>query len=217
MSLPSAQPKLYHITLADNLPKVIRAGGLWSDAERIRQGLDTNLIGMGKIKQRRLHLPVDCHPGTTVGEYVPFYWCPRSVMLFILHRSNHHEVDYHGGQDSIVHLQADLHAVVAWAQSQNTRWAGSVRNAGVEYGAGFFNQIAHLDRIDWTAVQATDFRSPAIREGKQAEFLLHSFFPWHLIEAIGTNTEATATAVRDHCRIADHRPSVTIQRSWYYS
>lgn len=176
MSLPPAQPKLYHITLADNLPKVISAGGLWSDAERVRQELDTNLIGMGKIKQRRLSLPVDCHLGTTVGEYVPFYWCPRSVMLFILHRSNHHEVDYHGGQDPIIHLQVDLHAAVSWAQAQGTRWACSVRNAGVEYGAGFFDQLAQLDRIDWAAVQATDFRSPAIREGKQAEFFAARLF-----------------------------------------
>lgn len=54
MSTAPTQPKLYHITLAENLPKVIAAGGLWSDTERIIQNLDTNLIGMGKIKQRRL-------------------------------------------------------------------------------------------------------------------------------------------------------------------
>jgi len=216
MSQPPAQPKLYHITLAENLPGVIAAGGLWSDAERIRQGLDTNLIGMSKIKQRRLTLPVECHPGTTVGEFVPFYLCPRSVMLYILHRSNHPEVEYHGGQDPIVHLQADLLTVVRWAQAQGKPWACSVRNAGVEYGAGFFNQLEHLDRIDWAAVQATDFRAATVREGKQAEFVLHGFFPWHLVEAIGVNTQATAEVVHAHCRPVSHRPDVAIQRSWYY-
>lgn len=216
MSQPPAKPKLYHITLAENLPGVIAAGGLWSDAERIRQGLDTNLIGMGKIKQRRLRLPVDTHPSTAVGDFVPFYLCPRSVMLYILHRSNHPEVDYHGGQDPIVHLQADLHTVVQWAQVQGKLWACSTRNAGVEYGAGFLNQLEHLDRIDWTSVEAKDFRAPSVREGKQAEFLLHGFFPWNLVEVVGVNTQTTADAVNAHCQRASHRPAVSIQSSWYY-
>jgi ssDNA thymidine ADP-ribosyltransferase, DarT len=24
-----------------------------------------------------------------VGEYVPFYFCPRSITLFLLHKGNH--------------------------------------------------------------------------------------------------------------------------------
>jgi hypothetical protein len=216
MSQPPAQPKLYHITLAENPPRMIAAGGLWSDAECISQNLDINVIGMGKIKQRRLRLPVDCHPGTTVGEYVPFYLCPRSVMLYILHRSNHPEVYYHGGQDPIVHMQSDFHTVVRWAQAHGKLWACSIRNAGVEYGAGFFSQLNHIDRIDWSAVQSTDFRASTVREGKQAEFLLHSYFPWSLVEAIGVNTQATADTVNAHCRQAAHWPNVSIQRTWYY-
>ncbi len=39
---------------------------------------------MSEIKRRRVEeLEVDCHPGTKVGDYVPFYFCPRSVMLFV--------------------------------------------------------------------------------------------------------------------------------------
>jgi len=40
---------------------------------------------MSTIKARRLYdLEVDCHPGTKVGEYVPFYFCPWSIMLYLL-------------------------------------------------------------------------------------------------------------------------------------
>ncbi len=39
---------------------------------------------MTEIKRRRLfEIDVQCHPDTMVGDYVPFYFCPRSIMLFI--------------------------------------------------------------------------------------------------------------------------------------
>ena len=73
-------PKIYHITHLENLPQIMD-GVLWSDAERIRRELDCRVIGMGKIKQRRLEeLDVDCHPGTRVGEFVPFYSCSHSII-----------------------------------------------------------------------------------------------------------------------------------------
>jgi hypothetical protein len=40
---------------------------------------------MSTIKQRRLALPVTCHPDDHVGDHVPFYFCPRSIMLFVIH------------------------------------------------------------------------------------------------------------------------------------
>ena len=56
-----------------------------------------------------------CRPGLNVGDCVPFYFCPRSVMLYLIHRANHPELDYRGGQGPIVHLEADLHEAANWA------------------------------------------------------------------------------------------------------
>lgn len=87
-SAPSS-PKIYHITHVDNLPSIATATGLVSDARRIASELSCSLVGMSTIKQRRLErIEVDCHPGTKVGEYVPFYFCPRSIMLYILRMGN---------------------------------------------------------------------------------------------------------------------------------
>ncbi len=91
-------------------------------------------IGMNNIKQRRLkELMLASHPDLHVGDCVPFYFCPRSIMLFIIRQANHPELDYRGGQGPIVHLQADLHASVAWAHQQNRRWAFTASNAGSRY------------------------------------------------------------------------------------
>ena len=93
-----AQPKIYHITHVDNLPHIIADGHLCSDAKRIKDGTANTNIGLTSLKSSRLALPVRCHPGTSVGDYVPFYFGPRSVMLFVIHKANHPGLSYRGGQ-----------------------------------------------------------------------------------------------------------------------
>lgn len=210
-----AQPKIYHILHVDRLASVLAAGGLWSDAEMQRRGGAGTTIGMGSIKQRRLTLPVKCHPNDCVGDYVPFYFCPRSIMLYLIYRANHVELTYRGGQGPIVHLQADLYATVNWANAQRKRWAFSLSNAGAYY-TEFRSEIGQLKQINWPAVAANDFRSPDISEGKQAEFLFHSFFPWQLVEHIGVHSQVIEQQVLQILQTTAHRPPVTRQTAWYY-
>lgn len=215
MPPPPAQPKIYHIIHVDRLASVIADGCLWCDAIMgRREGVGTT-IGMGTIKQRRLSLPVGCHPGDHVGDYVPFYFCPRSIMLYVIHRANHSELTYRGGQEPIVHLEADLHAVVAWADAGSCRWAFSLSNAGARY-TQFRAWLDQLDEVSWPAVEARDFRSSDVKEGKQAEFLMHHSFPWHLVERIGVHSRAVQQRAANAMRGATHRPRVEIRRDWYY-
>lgn len=191
-------------------------GRLWSDAKRIELGLDCEIVGMSEIKRRRLEeIEVYCHPGTNVGYYVPFYFCFRSVMLYILHQGNHPDINYHEGQVPIVHLQADLHATVNWAEENNIRWAFSDVNAGARY-ASFYDSLNNLDEVSWTAVEARDFRRAEIKEGKQAEFLVFEWFPWNLVERIGVMNENVRNEVRISLAAAEHKPPVTVESSWYY-
>jgi hypothetical protein len=172
VSTPPARPKIYHITHVDNLRSIVGEGALVSDAAMIARSSPAAAIGMSTIKERRLSLPVDCHAGDSVGDYVPFYFCPRSIMLYVIHCRNHPDLSYRNGQGPIVHLEADLHDVVAWANRARRRWAFSLSNAGARY-AQFRARIAELDQINWDAIAATDFRSSEVKEGKQAEFLVH--------------------------------------------
>lgn len=215
MSTPPTNPKIYHITHLDNLPSIIAAGGIGSDAQRIRQGLANTNIGMTEIKRRRLALAVSCCPGTTVGDYVPFYFCPRSIMLFLIHRGNHPDLSYRDGQQPIVHLEADLNRVVRWAETNNWQWAFSKNNAGARYTT-FFNRLDKLSEIDWEAVTALDFRASMIKEGKQAEFLVFEDFPWQLIERIGVINQRMEQQVAPLVSQAVHQPTVSVQPDWYY-
>ncbi|MEO6192046.1 MAG: DUF4433 domain-containing protein [Thermoanaerobaculia bacterium] len=209
------RPRLYHITHVDNLPSILADGGLWSDAAMIARGGPAASIGMSSIKQRRLGLPVRCHPGDHVGDYVPFYFCPRSIMLYLIHCANHPELAYRGGQEPVVHLEADLHETVAWADGEGRRWAFSLSNAGAVY-TQFRNQLGQLGELDWAAVAATDFRDSQIKEGKQAEFLVRELFPWHLVRRIGVQSASIQNRAVRALSGSTYRPVVEVRRDWYY-
>lgn len=212
MAVP-AQPKIFHICHVDRLASIVAAGGLLSDAAVVQAAVPGTVIGMNHIKQRRLQeLRLNSHPGLYVGQCVPFYFCPRSVMLFMIHRQNA-DLAYKGGQGPIIHLEADLHATVAWANAQPRRWAFTLSNAGSRYFEDRAD-IARLGDVDWDAVAARNWS--ACREAKQAEFLLEHSFPWHLVERIGVLSQPIATQVAQTLPVGGHRPLVQILPAWYY-
>ena len=120
-------------------------------------------IGMNGIKQRRRTRILNSHPDLRVGDCVPFYFCPRSVMLYVIFQRNHQELVYQGGQDPIVHLEADLRQTIVWAEKHKQRWAFTLSNAGAAYFTDRCN-LAQLGEIDWDAVRTKDWQQH--KEGK---------------------------------------------------
>lgn len=209
-----AEPKIYHIVHVDRLPSIIADGWLWCDAEIIRRAPAGTTIGMNGIKQRRLNeLTLASHPDLHVGDCVPFYFCPRSIMLFLIHRANHPELTYRGGQGPIVHLEADLGRTVGWAKDQAWRWAFTLSNAGAYYFEDRCD-LADLHEIDWDAVEARDWRQ--CQHGKQAEFLVERQFPWKLVSRIGVLSRQAYGPVAAALRTAAHKPPIEIKPDWYY-
>jgi len=212
--LAPAQPKVYHIVHVDRLPSILADGFLWCDAEVVQRAPAGTTIGMNSIKLRRLgELRLRSYPDLHVGDCVPFYFCPRSVMLYLIHQGNHQELAYRGGQAPILHLEADLNAAVAWANAQPMRWAFTNSNAGSRYFEDY-NDLARLDKIDWSAVNALKWVQ--CKEGKQAEFLLEHRFPWHLVERIGVQSPVVYRQVVNTLATHGHRPTVEVRPEWYY-
>jgi hypothetical protein len=175
---------------------------------------------MSKIKRRRLtELSLASHPGLYVGACVPFYFCPRSVMLYLLWRANDPDLNYRGGEGPIVHLEADLRLTVRWAETHGRRWAFTLSNAGAYYFEDRAD-LAALPEVDWTAIAATRWSGQGIpasvKHGKQAEFLVESRVPWELVERIGVSSLEVARRVGDALGACSHRPSTEIRKDWYY-
>lgn len=215
MTDPPHPTPIYHITHVNNLASILNDDGLLSDAEMLACGGSQVAIGMSEIKTNRMRFPVKCHEGDTVGEYVPFYFCPRSIMLYVLHMANHPGLTYRGGQDPIVHLEFDLERTAAWATDCGSRWAFSLVNAGAAY-APFRSSLAELSEVDWPAVAATDFRDPKVKEGKQAEFLVQRFVPWGLVERIGVRSTQVQRRALAALASAAHQPPVDVLPQWYF-
>ncbi len=88
MTIP-LEPRIYHIVHIDRLPSILATGGLVSDATMAQAATPHVSIGYEHIKRRRrTQLRLDSHPELFVGECVPFYFAPRSVMLYAIHRRN---------------------------------------------------------------------------------------------------------------------------------
>ena len=212
MLIPT-KPKIYHIVHIDKLAHIVRDGNIWCDAKMAKRAEAGTAIGIPSIKQRRLTNELDSHPGLHVGDCVPFYYCHRSVMLYIISRANHPDLPYRGGQDPIVHLEADFHSTVAWADSHTRRWAFTASNAGASYFQDYSNQ-SELNKLDWDAILSRNWQGR--QEWKQAEFLIERSFPWALVLRIGVKSRSIGAQVHRVLQESTHRPSVEIKPSWYY-
>ncbi len=215
MTQKPSPTKIYHITHVENLVSIVADGGLFSDSKMIERGGPNVAVGMGEIKQRRLELPVKCHVGDKVGEYVPFLFCPRSIMLYIFHMDNREGLSYHGGQRPIVHLELDVDWVIQSAEEADMRWAFTNANAATAY-ATFGSSIDEFDMIDWEAVFDNDFRSNRVKEAKQSEFLVKDFVPWEFIERVGVYSDQYREQAEEALAAVAHRPPVVVQSDWYF-
>jgi hypothetical protein len=206
-------PKIYHILHFDKLSSVVNGGYLLSDAIISTNAPIGTTVGMNNIKQRRLtELTLNTHPDLYVGQCVPFYFCPRSVMLYMM-SVNSTELTYQGGQDSIVHLEIDFDKAVQWANTNGLRWAFTNSNAGSYYFRDT-NDIANLSKLDWNTINSNYWSSST--DTKQAEFLCEDNFPWELVERIGVNTMVTYNQVQNILQHSAIKPNLEIINSWYY-
>ncbi len=212
-NLVPKNPKIYHIVHVDKLTSIIAERCIWSDATVQSRKLGGSMIGMSHIKKRRMTNNLQSHLGLTVGQCVPFYFCSRSVMLYIISQGRHDDISYRDGQGPIVHLQADLNSVVQWAQQGNKRWAFTDSNAG-SYYFNDYGSLTDLNEIDWNAVNAHSWSD--CQEKKQAEFLLEEYLPWELVEAIGVYSMAQYQQVSSILTASTHQPTMSVKQNWYY-
>ena len=205
---------LYHITHADNLPRIVADGGLLCVADLRQAGQPAYVdIAHGHIQDRRARKRVPCGPGGTLCDYVPFYFAPRSPMLYAISRGA--VAGYVGGQKPIIHLVTEAEAI---AQA-GLPFVFTDGHAVIQISE-FFTDLSDLGKVDW-ALMAQKYWSDTDEDGdrkrrRQAEFLVHKFLPWETIARIGVNTTTLAGQVQQCLQGVAHKPVVTVERSWYY-
>lgn len=123
---------------------------------------------------------------------------------------------YTGGQAEVVHLVSSAEAV----RDAGLGWVFTDGHAEMSPLTDFYGDLKHLDKIDWKVMESRYWRDtdddPDRKRRRQAEFLVHTFFPWELVTTVGVYGEATAKDVLEILEEATHKPEVIIKRGWYY-
>ncbi len=203
-----AKTLIYHITDVSNLPEILAAGGLHSDAIIAKHNPDVTVIGYAHIKQRRMReIQVTCCDKRFVGEFWPFYFCPRSPMLLTINSGNTGRPP--GAQRTIVHLASTL----ATGINLDKPWAISDGNAGA-YHTSFYSELAALSYLDWEAIRATQWKGRIHQ--KSAEFLVADFFPWEGVQSISCHNPEVVSQVQNLLDSQPHKPAVAVNPHWYY-
>ena len=173
---------LFHITHLDNLPNILRDGCLYCHRQMHRTGLHPVDIAYPGIQDRRATTQVPCGPGGVLHDYVPFYFAPRSPMLFAIHKNQ--VAGYSGGQTPIVHLVSS----VARIQTTGCQFVFTDGHATMSFSR-FFTEIADLDQIDWTTMQSdtgmTQPKTPTANVVARPNF-------WCIIRSVGRLCSASA-------------------------
>ena len=147
--------------------------------------------------------------GETLGQYVPFNFCPRSVMLYVINQGH---VDYKEGQSPILHLVSSIESIIASGRP----WFFTDRHADLLY-AQQFDSLDDLDKIDWTVMPARYWAGdPDMKEKRQAEFLVYDWCPWSAIKEIAAINQSVKNQVELDLKPSAHKPAVQIRRDWYY-
>lgn len=203
---------IWRIIHRDNLPWVLD-NGLYCGNSAVRA---PNWVSIGNpelISKRATH-PVQPAPGGYLNDYVPFYFTPFSPMLLniksgragITQRSN----------DEIVVLVSSLHRVAADA---NLRWLFTDSHAYYQW-ANYYDNLQHLDQIDWPILQARDFMrdpdDPAKFERYQAEALVYEHMPVSTLLGVVCYTPALKQNIEQQVAARGLKLAVYARPGWYF-
>ena len=201
---------IYHITHIDNLAAIVQSGGLYATNAHPSSSIK---VAYEHIQERRANKPVPF--GGVLHDYVPFYFCPRSPMLYAIHNPTA-QMRYKGGQQPMLHLVSDTQN----AEARALTCVFSDRHAVLEY-AEFFDDLSLLPtQLDWTAIKATSWfnstTQPERKERKQAEFLVRHFLPFDLIQSIGVYDSSHQKEAQTILTNLGAAQATRVQRNWYY-
>ncbi|MCT7953302.1 DUF4433 domain-containing protein [Ancylothrix sp. C2] len=205
---------IYHITHINNLPLILKSGGLFAKNELIQQEVNHLDIAHEGIQSRRARIPVPCGAGGVLHDYVPFYLAPRSPMLYAIH--NGRVADYTQGQNPIIYLVAEAEII----KSEGIPFAFTDGHAVMSY-SDFYDDLSALESsIDWAIMKDKYWdKSPEDNDSKrrrQAEFLVYQFCPWRLITKIGVINNTTKLQVEEILAKFNYQIQISVCSNWYY-
>jgi ssDNA thymidine ADP-ribosyltransferase, DarT len=196
-----------------NLQSIAARNGINCFNSLVSNKIQRVSIAHQTIQDRRATTSIPCGPGGFLHDYVPFYWAPRSPMLYAIHKGN---------VEGCTTAQGDIIYLVSTAESVRDSDIGFVFTDGhaIMAVSRFFDDLDHLGQIDWPLMRERYWRDtaedPDRKRRRSAEFLVYKFFPLALVHGIAVMRQTTITKVRELLGMVGSGIDVRARADWYY-
>jgi hypothetical protein len=208
----SDEKLLYHITDYNNLESILIQGGLASNSVVKEKGVKYENIANTNIQGRRLTKAVPVLPYGCLHDYVPFYFAPKSPMLYAIHKGQ--VESYEKGQEHIIYLVCRTDKIV----SAQLDYVFTDGHAIIGF-TGFYNDLKDFNKIDWDVMGSQLWfdteEDPDRKRPRQAEFLVHNYVPLDLFLGFAVKNEVMKRKVEEVLDQYNCDKLVAI-RNWYY-
>jgi len=202
---------IWRILHRENLPWVLQ-NGVHCGNSLVRSPQWVS-IGNAELIDKRAVRPVPVLPGGVLGDYVPFYFTPFSVMLRNIH-TGWNGIKQVSNADILI-LVSSLHRVSELGLS--FLFTDSHAYSGL---ASFYDDLAQLERIDWALLQRRDFKrdpeDPGKLERYQAEALVHQQVPLAALLGIVCYTDAVRAQIEGKIEGLGIALPVHTRPNWYF-
>lgn len=210
-SLNPTKALIWRIVHRDNLEWILLNGLHCGNG--FARSPDWVSIGNEDLISKRANHPVPRKPGGMLGDYVPFYFTPFSVMMQNIHtgwggikkRTNDEIIILvsslrHIHATGLTFLFTDSHAYYPWTN--------------------FYNNLSDLTKIDWPLLQRRDFKrdpdDPAKFERYQAEALIHQHCPIEGLQGVICYTQTLRKSIEDRVKTRGLDLAVHARPDWYF-
>ena len=204
---------IYHITHVDNIAEILNNGGLLSKNQISQNDVEYKNIAHQNIQDRRQETLVPCGAKGNLHDYIPFYFAPRSPMLYVINSGN---VDgYSGGQDEVVYWVTKVSEII-----ENKLPFVFTDGHGTMALTEFYDQTSDLDQIDWDLMKSIFWNDteedPDRKRRRQAEFLIHQECPATSLLGIGVKSDKMLEQVQAIPEVTKLNLKVVIKPNWYF-
>ena len=224
--MPAPQPtRLFHITALANLQGICATGALVSKNVGTMAGISYQNIAHAGAQGARAQRSVPNPPGGFLHDFVPFYFAPRSPMLYAINGGRVDGCQWR--QQDIVYFETTVQAVT----QASTEFVFFDRNATLNISTGYTDLSKMDEAIAWDifteAPQLDGFcqywqSKPAIlryadrMERRQAEFLVKNCVALTCVTRLGVIDMDHQSEVRAILKNSGVLLPVDIMREWYF-
>jgi hypothetical protein len=216
--------RIFHITAIDNLTGILAADAILSKNSGASEGIGYQNIAHRGAQGARASKAVPEPPGGVVHDYVPFYFAPRSPMLFAINGGKVAGCDYR--QSDIIYFESTVEAIteldqpiVFYDRNATLAFSRAYSDLGMLDTAVAWDLLTEPPCLDgyckyWQ--NRPEDRYADRMERRQAEFLVKDFVPLNSVSRLGVFSEKQQGTVEQMLTSQGLDLPVQVVPDWYF-